>query len=71
MSFEALQSEVRALPLEAHRKLMAFMVALQDKSREGYAAKLAQKIDDRSPEPRKILIALNGEGHNDAGQNAV
>ncbi len=50
MSFEVLQSEVRALPAEARRKLMAFMVALQDESREGYAAKLAQKIDDRSPD---------------------
>jgi hypothetical protein len=49
MSFEVLQSEVRALPLVARRKLMAFMVALQDETREGYAAKLAQKIDDQSP----------------------
>jgi len=43
MSFEVLQSEVRALPVMARRKLMAFMVALQDESREGYAARLAQK----------------------------
>jgi hypothetical protein len=50
MSFEVLQTEVRALPLVARRKLMAFMVALQDESREGYAAKLAQKIDDQSPD---------------------
>lgn len=50
MSFEVLQSEVRALPAEARRKLMAFMVALQDEGRVGYAAKLAQKIDDHSPE---------------------
>ena len=50
MSFELLQSEVRSLPTDARRKLMAFMVALQDESREGYAARLAQKIDDRSPE---------------------
>lgn len=50
MSFEVLQIEVRALPADARRKLMAFMVALQDEGREGYASKLAQKIDDRSPE---------------------
>jgi hypothetical protein len=50
MSFEVLQSEVRALPVAARRKLMAFMVTLQDESREGYATRLAQKIDDRSPE---------------------
>lgn len=47
MSFEILQSEVRALPAEARRKLMEFMVALQDESRESYAAKLAQKISTR------------------------
>jgi len=29
---------------------MAFMVALQDESREGYAAKLAAKIDDQTAE---------------------
>jgi hypothetical protein len=29
---------------------MAFMVALQDEGREGYAAKLALKIDDQSPD---------------------
>jgi hypothetical protein len=50
MSFEILQSEVRALPVAARRKLMAFMVALQDETRDGYAARLAQKIDDQSPE---------------------
>ena len=49
MSFETLKAEVQALPLDARRKLMAFMVALQDEAREGYAAKLAEKIDDRSP----------------------
>ena len=50
MSFDTLISEVQALPADARRKLMAFMVALQDEGREGYAAKLAAKIDDKSPE---------------------
>ena len=49
MSFEALATEVKALSADARRKLMAFMVALQDESREGYPAKLAAKIDDKSP----------------------
>jgi hypothetical protein len=49
MSFEALATEVKALSAEARRKLMAFMVALQDEGREGYAEKLAAKIDDKSP----------------------
>ena len=49
MSIELLQSEVSALPLELRRKLMAFMVALEDTSRPGYAAEMARKIDDKSP----------------------
>ena len=49
MSFDTLKMEVQALPAEARRQLMAFMVALQDEGREGYAAKLATKIDDKSP----------------------
>ena len=31
------------------RKLMAFMVALEDNSRPGYATELARKIDDKTP----------------------
>ena len=50
MSIEAIQSEVRALPSEERRKLMAFMVVLEDEGRADYAKKLRQKIDDRSPE---------------------
>lgn len=49
MSFDTLKMEVESLPAAARRKLMAFMVALEDQSRAGYAAKLAQKIDDQSP----------------------
>jgi len=49
MSIELLQSEVSALPADMRRKLMAFMVALEDKSRPGYATDLARKIDDKSP----------------------
>jgi hypothetical protein len=29
---------------------MAFMVALEDQNRAGYAAELARKIDDKSPD---------------------
>jgi hypothetical protein len=50
MSFESLATEVKALPADARRKLMAILVALQDEGREGYAAKLATKIDNKSPE---------------------
>jgi hypothetical protein len=48
MSFDTLKLEVESLPAAARRKLMAFMVALEDQGRAGYAAKLAQKIDDQS-----------------------
>ncbi|PWU16745.1 MAG: hypothetical protein C5B50_12905 [Verrucomicrobia bacterium] len=50
VSIEAIRNELRALPSAERRKLMAFMVALEDEGREGYAAKLAKRIDDRSPE---------------------
>jgi hypothetical protein len=50
MSIEALRSELRALPVGERRKLMAFMVVLEDEERGDYAAKLAQRIDDHSPE---------------------
>jgi hypothetical protein len=48
MSFDTLKFEVESLPSGARRKLMAFMVALEDQSRAGYAEKLAKKIDDKS-----------------------
>jgi hypothetical protein len=50
MSLDVLISEVRALPADARRKLMAFLVSLQDEGREGCASKLTQKIDDHSPD---------------------
>jgi hypothetical protein len=49
MSFDTLMLEVESLPAAARRKLMAYMVALEDQGRAGYAAKLAGKIDDKSP----------------------
>ena len=50
MSIEVLQTEVTALSSEQRRKLMAFMVVLEDRSRADYAAELARKIDDKSPD---------------------
>jgi len=50
MSIEAIKSELRALPAEERRKLMAFMVVLDDQDRADYAAVLAKRIDDKSPE---------------------
>ena len=48
MSIEALKEEVKGLPIADRRKLMAFMVVLEDQSRADYASKLTQKIDDKS-----------------------
>jgi hypothetical protein len=67
MSIEALMNEVQSLSADARRKLMAFMVALQDEGREGYAAKLAAKIDDQSgdhwltPEQCEQQLGLSDE----------
>lgn len=67
MSFESLATEVKALPADARRKLMAIMVALQDEGREGYAAKLAAKIEDKSsdrwltPEQCEQKLGLSGD----------
>ena len=49
MSFETLQTEVGALPTELRRKLMAFLVVLEDRARADYATELAQRIEDKSP----------------------
>jgi len=48
MSIEAIKSELRALPPEERQKLMAFLVVLEDEAHAEYAAKLAQRIDDKS-----------------------
>ena len=50
MSIDTLKSELRALPSEERRKLMAFMVVIEDEGRSDYAAKLGARIDDRSPD---------------------
>ena len=50
MSIEALKRELQTLSAGERRKLMAFRVALDDEGRRGYAAKLAQRIDDNSPD---------------------
>jgi hypothetical protein len=49
VSVEAIKSELRAFPSGERRKLMAFMVVLEDEGRADYATKLAQRIDDHSP----------------------
>ncbi|WP_042726023.1 hypothetical protein [Chthoniobacter flavus] len=49
MSFDALLKEVEALDATARRKLIAYMITLEDRRQTEYAEKLAQKIDDQTP----------------------
>ena len=50
MSIETIKSELRALNSEQRRKLMAFMVVLEDEGRTDYATQLANRMDDHSDE---------------------
>jgi hypothetical protein len=50
VSIEALKTEIQALSADERRKVMAFMVVLEDSARAGYATKLANQIDDNSPD---------------------
>jgi len=49
MSFDSLLKEVESLDESERRKLLAFMVALEDRGNSGYQEKLARKIDDNTP----------------------
>ena len=49
MSFNTLLKEVESLAESERRKLLAFMVALEDRGSTDYPAKLARKIDDTTP----------------------
>jgi hypothetical protein len=48
MSIETLMNEAKSLSTTDLRRLIAFLVALQDGSDKGYADRLAAKIDDTS-----------------------
>lgn len=50
MSFDVLKTRVSSLSSAERRKLMAFMVTLEDQKRENYADELAGRMNDRSPE---------------------
>ena len=49
MSFDTLMKEVETLAEAERRKLLAFMVTLDDRRSSDYAEKLARKIDDTTP----------------------
>jgi hypothetical protein len=50
MSFDALTQEIESLASDERRRLLAFLVALEDRSRPDYGQELARRIDDRAPE---------------------
>lgn len=50
MSFDTLKKEVESLAEDERRKLLAFMITLDDRSRPDYRVELARRIDDHSPE---------------------
>ena len=50
MNIEAIHAEVEALPVDERRRLAALLVSLRHRDLAGYRARMAQKIDDDSPE---------------------
>jgi hypothetical protein len=50
MTIEALKQELAGLPGNERSKIMAFLVALQDRDDAASRAELARKIDDGTPE---------------------
>lgn len=49
MSFDTLLKEVDALGIAEQRKLLAYIVTLEDRRQADYAEQLARKIDDKTP----------------------
>ena len=49
MSFEALKEKVDSLPDGERRRLLAYLVSVEDAKTAGYAARLSKKIDDKTP----------------------
>jgi hypothetical protein len=49
MSFDTLLKEVESLDDNERRRLMAFMVAMEDRASADYTEKLTRKMDDTSP----------------------
>ena len=49
MSFETLKEQVDSLADGERRRLMAYLVALEDAKIQNHAARMAEKIDDNTP----------------------
>lgn len=49
MSFEALKEQVDSLPDGERRRLLAYLVSVEDAKTTGYAERLSQKVEDKTP----------------------
>ncbi|MSU63898.1 MAG: hypothetical protein EXS31_16150 [Pedosphaera sp.] len=59
MSFETLKHELSVLSPPEQRRLLAYLVSLQDASDVTYRESLARKIDDRDPSHFATLEELD------------
>ena len=50
MSIREIRAELESLPVEQRRRLAAFLVSLRHRDLADYRARMAGKIDDKSPE---------------------
>ena len=50
MSLKELQEEAGALDASSRHQLMAFLVALEDRSDDSYRRELSSRIDDKNPD---------------------
>lgn len=50
MTIQAIKAEVEALPAVERRRLAAFLVALRHKDFAAYRARMAERMDDKTPE---------------------
>ena len=61
MSFDTLKKKVESLADGERRKLLAFMVTLEDRGRQDYREELARRIDDHSPERWRTIEEVERE----------
>ena len=50
MEVAALKSELEALESKDRRRMIAFLLALEEKNNQAYRQELARRIDDKNPD---------------------
>ena len=61
MNFAELQKSVSSLNLQDRRKLVAYLVSLEDSRDQQYKETLSRKIDDDNPDKWLSIEALNAK----------